>query len=37
MSDTEIMVIRWFPLFQALLQGICLQASETPFSASGFL
>lgn len=37
MSDTEIMVIRWFPLFQALLQGICLQTSETSFSASGFL
>ena len=28
---------RWFPLFQTLLQGVCLQTSETPFSASGFL
>ena len=29
--------LRWFPLFQTLLQGVCLQTSETPFSASGFL
>ena len=29
--------LRWFPLFQTLLQGICLQTSDTPFSASSFL
>lgn len=37
MSDTEIMVIRWFPLFQALLQGICVQISEKTFSTFGIL
>ena len=43
MSDAEIMVIlilfslRWFPLFQALLQRVCLQTFGTPVSAPGVL
>lgn len=42
MNNAEIMVIlilvllRWFPQFQALLQKICLQTSATPFPTTGF-